>query len=106
MAKKTPKPPEFLTIYLLDDPELKSLVISLNRPITEALGAIFLLWALAVEAEAHQNEWILGMSWQEIDELIDLAAQERPSTLEVPQQTVGFVLGEHTNAPHTRVHAV
>ena len=46
------------------------------------------------------------LGWQEIDELIDLAAQERPSTLEVPQQTVGFVLGEHTNAPHTRVHAV
>ena len=72
MAKKTPKPPEFLTIYLLGDPELKSLVISLNRPITEALGAIFLLWALAVEAEAHQNEWILGMSWQEIDDAVSI----------------------------------
>lgn len=72
MAKKTPKPPEFLTIYLLGDPELKSLVISLNRPITEALGAIFLLWTLAVEAEAHQNEWILGMSWQEIDDAVGI----------------------------------
>ena len=72
MAKKTPKPPEFLTIYLLGDPELKSLVISLNRPITEALGAIFLLWTLAVEAEAHQNEWILGMSWQEIDDAVSI----------------------------------
>lgn len=72
MAKKTPKPPEFLTIYLLDDPELKSLVISLNRPLTEAVGAIFLLWALAVEAEAHQNEWILGMSWQEIDDAVGI----------------------------------
>jgi len=72
MAKKTPKPIEFLTIYTLDDPEFKSLVISLNRPITEALGAIFLLWVLAVEAEAHQNEWILGMSWQEVDDAVGI----------------------------------
>lgn len=72
MAKKTPKPIEFLTIHTLGDPEFKSLVISINRPITEALGAIFLLWTLAVEAEAHQNEWILGMSWQEIDDAVGI----------------------------------
>jgi hypothetical protein len=72
MAARTRKPSEFLTISILDEPQVELLRISLNRPTTELLGAMFVLWVTAVEAQAHENEWVLGMSWQEVDQLVGI----------------------------------
>ena len=72
MAKKTPKPPEFLTISLLGEPQVELIRKSINRPITETVGAMFVLWVTAVEALAHENHWVLGMSWQEVDRLVGI----------------------------------
>lgn len=72
MPVKTPKPPEFLTISLLDEPEVDLIITSLNRPLPEALGAMFMLWAAAVKSNAHENEWILGMSFEQIDQMVGI----------------------------------
>ena len=43
---------------------------------------------------------------QQVDELVELVAQERPAALQVAQQAVRFVLREHADAPHPGVQAV
>ena len=43
---------------------------------------------------------------QQIDELIHLAFQKRPTVLQVTQQAVRLVLGDHADAPYARVEAV
>ena len=42
----------------------------------------------------------------EINELIDLPAQETPSALQVAQEAVRLVLRHHANAPDPRIHAI
>lgn len=72
MPAKTPKVPEFLTISILDEPEVDLITNSLNRTLPEALGAMFMLWAAAVKANAHENEWILGMNYTQIDLMVGI----------------------------------
>jgi hypothetical protein len=43
---------------------------------------------------------------QQLDELVEFLAQEAPAPLQVAQQRVGLVLGDHPDAAHARVDAV
>jgi hypothetical protein len=43
---------------------------------------------------------------QQVDELTHLVAQEAPAALQVAQQRVRLVLGDHADAAHAGVHAV
>ena len=43
---------------------------------------------------------------QQINKLIDFIAQKRPAMLQMAQQAMGLVLGQHANTVHTRIYAV
>jgi hypothetical protein len=43
---------------------------------------------------------------QQVDELVHLALEEGPAALQVAQQAVALVLGDHADAADARVHAV
>jgi hypothetical protein len=46
------------------------------------------------------------LRWQQINELVELVAEEGPAMLQMALQIMGLVLGEYADAVHTRVHAV
>jgi hypothetical protein len=46
------------------------------------------------------------LGWQEVNELVHLALQERPAALQVPEQAVRLVLCGDTDSPDARVQTV